>query len=96
MLPQTEWPHICPHILDVGEAICFGTILASVLPAQGIGAPGGPDRILFLVIDDNFILQFGLILIICRHGFFLSAPLALASAIKFEEGIRSPRTLKMM
>src|ERR1041385_7539345 len=63
---ETERSHIGPHLLDISEAFLFRTRLAGVVPAEGIFTIGRPDRILLLVVHDNFVNSV-IFSFICAH-----------------------------
>lgn len=69
LLPQAQRPHVCPHFLDVGQAFFLGAALTRIPPAESILAIGWPDRVLLLMIQDDFVD--GLIFSLFRHDTFL-------------------------
>jgi hypothetical protein len=54
-LAKAERSHVGPHFFDVGEAFFLGATLPRVPPAQSVCAIGGPDRVLFLMVDNCFV-----------------------------------------
>src|ERR1043166_7849181 len=66
-LAEAERSHVGPYLLDVSEALLFRTSLARVIPAKGVFAVGRPDRILLLVVQNDFI-DSGIFSFICAHG----------------------------
>src|SRR4051794_36455707 len=50
---QAQWPHVCPHLIDVGEALRLDSGFAHLIPTRGYGATVWPDRILLLMVDHN-------------------------------------------
>jgi hypothetical protein len=67
-LPQAQRAHVDPHFLDVVQTLLLGAGLARILSTEGILAIGGPDGILRLVVDDDFVDR-GVFLFIA-HGSF--------------------------
>src|SRR5579859_1007925 len=65
-LAQTQWPHVRPDLLDIGQAHLLCSALAGVLPAQRVFAVRRPEGILFFVVDHNLINC--LIFCVFRHG----------------------------
>src|SRR5207248_7388571 len=55
LFAQTQWPHIGPHLLDVGQALCLWPTLAHVAPAQRVLPVRWPDGILLLVVHHHLV-----------------------------------------
>src|SRR2546425_295580 len=55
LLPQTQRPHVGPHVLDVAKALALRTALANAFPARRIVAVRGPDGVLLLGIHDDLV-----------------------------------------
>ena len=53
--PKTQRAHVGPDLLDVRQALLLGAALPLVGSPQRILPVGGPDRILFFVVDDNLV-----------------------------------------
>src|SRR5215216_1376262 len=70
-LSQTERPHVGPHFFDVGQALCFGPDLSGIIPPERILLVFGPDRILLLMVDYNFVDGFVFIFRLVRHSYLL-------------------------
>jgi hypothetical protein len=77
LLAQAEGPHIGPYFLDVGQTFCFRPTLAHVSPAKRNLAIRKPDRVLFLVVDDDYVSS-GVFLVIPVQTFLLALFLGLA------------------
>src|SRR5450759_1234608 len=43
LLAQTEWPHIRPHLFDVGQAFLLKAALPCVTPTERVLSIGRPD-----------------------------------------------------
>src|SRR5215204_7040396 len=51
LLPQAQWPHVNPYFLYVRKTFRLWADLAGILPAFRVFSIGGPDRVLFFMID---------------------------------------------
>lgn len=46
---------VAPHLFDVGEAFLFGALETGLVPAEGVGAGGGPEGVLLGVVFDHLV-----------------------------------------
>src|SRR6476469_6101004 len=69
LLAQAEWPHVGPHFFDVSETLGFWSNLSGIAPTERVLFVLGPDGVLLLMIDHDFVDSFVLIFVVERHRF---------------------------
>jgi hypothetical protein len=52
-LSQAQWSHIDPYVADIRKTFLFASLLSDLGPTRWNGTIVAPDRILFLVIDND-------------------------------------------
>lgn len=55
LLPQTERPHVGPHLFDMRQTFCHGPAFACIGPAKRIFLVCRPDRVLLFMIQNDFV-----------------------------------------
>jgi hypothetical protein len=68
LVPQTERSHICPHLFDVIQALLLRPLLTHIPPIRRVLSVRGPNRVLFLVVNDNLVYE--LVLLALAHGLY--------------------------
>src|SRR5215471_1191091 len=71
LLSQTHRPHVGPDFFDIGQAFRLRTGFSNFSPAQWRLTIGKPDRVLFLMIHDDFIVCCIFFLFHCSNSPFI-------------------------
>src|ERR1700694_1663561 len=55
LFSQAERPHVGPYFFNVSKAFCFDAAFPRIFPPERIFLVLGPDGILLLMVDYNFV-----------------------------------------